>query len=272
MRWVMVQRISAMVICAVGGAALYLSPTQLGDAGTQFDQRTPSASASTTGATAAPSEANRRMAGTPSATPSPSLHADRTLPTPIRNLHLASNTGQTFTIAWRPSYDAAGIRHYVVLANGFLVGRTQQPSITLAWVNSNQRVLVQVAPVDGNGLQGEWRALMIVPPPVTLPTTAPPTTEDPTLLSVSPTPSETLPGTPSPSLSPSVSPSVSANVTLDPCSTEDNTPTATATTSTAPTVPSPSPSAQPSGSAEPTSSLSSEPGSPTGSPSEHPSC
>lgn len=277
MRRVVVQRVSALVVCTVGGAALYLSPTQLGDASTQVDQRTPSASASASSPlppSPPPSVTDRRIS-VPPLSPSPSLHADRTLPTPVRNLHLSSNTAQTYTVGWRPSFDAAGIRHYVVLANGFLAGRTNVPSITLIWPNSNHRILVQVAPVDGNGLQGEWRALMIVPPPLELPgSTPPPSSTAPT----QPPPSSRVP-TRRPSSPPppatSQSPSASTTLSPDPCTTEDHTPTATAsdpgTPSTSPTA-SRSPSTAPTASSTPTTALSSEPGTPTGGPTDVPSC
>lgn len=276
----MVRRIVALAVCAVGGAALYLAPFQLGDSRSHLDQSRPTVAASedTSGTVATtPAEATTP----PASLPSPSLHSDRTLPTPVRNLRLSSNTARTYTVSWGPSRDAAGIRHYVVLANGFLVGRTRIPTITLVWQTTTSNILLQVAPVDGNGLQGEWRALMIVPPPLYGPNTTAATTSampKPSLTSQPQTPPSL---TPSPSVaSASASPSIPPT-TLDPCSTQDATRTATATASQepsmTPTLTAPqttlSPSATPSATTDPTSSLSSEPGmSPTGGPTDIPSC
>lgn len=271
------RRVAALAVCAVGGAALYLAPLQLGDARSQLTQPL--------GTTTAPQDQSSLAAtqtnAVPSVTsvPSPSLHQDRTLPTPVRQLRLSGNTAETYTVTWGPSHDAAGIRHYVVLANGFLVGRTRVPTITLVWQTSTSNILVQVAAIDGNGLQGEWRALMIVPPPLQHPhhtvSTRPPSVP----ASQSPTP-------PLPSNSPSVDPRDThspsgAPSSQDPCSTHDATHTATATTSqdpsASPTLTPPettvSPSAKPTATGNPTTSLSSEPGMPpTDGPTGIPSC
>ena len=264
---------------------------QLGGSPTQMDYPQPAMSASQTPSA---SQAPRGLPASMSETvPSPSLHRDRTLPTPVRNLRLGGNTAQTYTLTWRPSQDAAGIRHYVVLANGFLVGRTRIPTITLVWQTTTDNILVQVAPVDGNGLQGEWRALMIVPPPLPAPNTtgsAPSTfPQRPTTSSQPPSSGQTSTQRTSPSVSerPSASTSPSGNptgttpsmpTTAQSCSTQDVTPTATATTSqqasASPAAPQTalSPSAQPA-TASPTTSLSSEPGSaPSVSPSNLPDC
>ena len=276
----MVRRVLAMAICVVGGAALYLAPIQLGDARSQLDQSRPTvATSEDTNRSVVPSLTPAATTA-PQSTVSPSLHQDRTLPSPVRNLRLSSNTARTYTVSWGSSRDAAGIRHYVVLANGFLVGRTDSASITLVWPTTTDNILVQVAPVDGNGLQGEWRALMIVPPPLQGPaTTAWATSATPRLPSTSR--SQTPSTTPSPSpdtTSESPSPTPSAP---DSCSTQDATRTATATTSAEPSatpsrsVPQTtlSPSASTSPTPEPSSALSSEPGmSPIDQPTDIPSC
>lgn len=280
MQSVVVRRIAVLVACALGGAVLYLAPEPTGNANSELldvPASVPAAAASTMGRTGDGGPSSR----TPSAQPSPSLHQDRTLPTPVRRIHLASNTAQTYTIAWSPSYDAAGIRHYVVLANGFLVARVTTPSVTLAWPTTSNNILVQVAPVDGNGLQGEWRALMVIPPPLTPWTQA--TTSTPKASTSEVDPRSPLPspsGTPSvvvssPPPSPSPSPSP-AQTSPDPCSTSDVTPTATATQSppfSAEPTASLSPSASASPSTTPSTSLSTEPGiSATPSPTPSPSC
>ena len=222
---VLVRRVAVGAVCVLAGAALYLSPGALKDVSSDPVEAPTETSAPSVSAPASFSPTERES----SKRPSPSPRRDQTLPTPVTGLRLLSNTATTYTIAWGESTDDSGIRHYVVLIDGYLAGKVQGNVATFPWPASTDNILVQVAPVDNNGRQGEWRALMIVPPPLAQPQTTA-------------TPSRALP-TPPPS-SPTVSPTGSATPTVSasPTSSEPSSPATSSSPTTTPSSSTPSPS------------------------------
>ena len=243
---VLVRRVAVGAVCVLAGAALYLSPGALKDVSSDPVEAPTETSAPSVSDPASFPPTERES----SKRPSPSPRRDQTLPTPVTGLRLLSNTATTYTIAWGESTDDSGIRHYVVLINGYLAGKVQGNVATFPWPASTDNILVQVAPVDNNGRQGEWRALMIVPPPLAQPqTTATPSRPLPTPPPSSPTVLPTDSATPTVSASPTSSaPSstaTSSSPTIEPSTTpspstpspsESDTPTPSETTSAPPST------------------------------------
>lgn len=252
----MIRRLAVTGVCLVVGLGLYLRPDRTTPTG--FDEPVPVASSP--GVSVPPTSPEKAH---PSSTASPLPGKDRSLPTPVRGLRLVSNTASHYLIGWNRSHDAAGIQHYVVLVDGYLTGTVKDPWITLTWPASTANILIQVAAVDGNGNQGEWRAIVVIPPPLAVaPPAKPATPTQATSTTPTPTPMQSTTTVVLPQPSPDGSAPAPTQSSTAPTSTV-TTPSQTPSPSVTPSTLAPSSSAAPSSSsASPTSET------PTPSPSE----
>lgn len=95
-------------------------------------------------------------------------------PAAVRNLHLVSNDGARFTLAWADDPSASVFEVYPDGGDATRVGVT---SVTLNWPSSAHSVRVRVAAVSAAGAYSSWASLIVDPtsqppasPPVTPPT------------------------------------------------------------------------------------------------------
>lgn len=149
-------------------SASRIAPSQNPTASASTVSSAPESSAQTPGSTVTHGVTSSVQSGNPVGASNPVTTTQRP-PAPVSGLRLASNTWTTFTLAWLPPRGAGAIASYRVLLNGYQVAQTPHTGVTLAWLNTPDKLLVQVAAVDRRGLLSEWRALVIIPltPPVT---------------------------------------------------------------------------------------------------------
>src|SRR4051812_16039866 len=80
---------------------------------------------------------------------------DTTPPSTPQNVHIASTTETTMTLAWSPSTDNVGVDHYRVYRDGFEVGTAPQASAPQyvdagLWPHSTHTYYVNAVDAAGN--------------------------------------------------------------------------------------------------------------------------
>ena len=110
------------------------------------------------------SVATSSAVSTPAWTSSP-LPGPRSVPPAVADLSLAHNDAQSFTLTWQAPRSDESLE-YDVTVDGRQMARTAQTTATIPWPTSTDHVLVQVAAVTPTQVHSPWRALFVVPPPM----------------------------------------------------------------------------------------------------------
>lgn len=235
MRHPSLRRAAILALCALVAAIIYWIPTTVTTpAVLNIDGRL--------SATPGPAEATPVTAPEETSEPEATSVTDEQIrrrpPSSVYDLRLASNTLETFTVAWDAASDEFGVASYQVLMNGFAAVLTTATEVTLRWPQGDENVLIQVSAINTRGNQGEWRSLVIIPPP-TASSTPTPTTPTPT-----PTYSGTKPSMDDPDEPPSRTPTPTVSSTP---SSGSSTPAPTATATATGARPASHPAASSSG-------------------------
>lgn len=145
------------------------APTQ---PGTGAATRTPTATTHGT-----PEAEGPEISATPSpATVTPTAPASGPFidapPGPVREIRLLANTATEFSLSWLPP-EGEPAAHYRVRVNAGGWMQVAATTVTLGFPPDGVPARVEITAVDREGVRGEWRSLVVLPPAPPSPTPSP---------------------------------------------------------------------------------------------------